>query len=240
MNQPTRRICVAAFCLGVFVLGGCAHFRELKREIVGPSRARLAAHAFLSPDADVRRASILVLLAYPWGLEEPTLRGYALIAGSNDEEPTVRGIALRALGRAGTDAAGYVPQVLDCLKDRSPDVRWDAAVALDTIVDDRAMQPLRDHALEDRSVDVRNASARALRNYRKTAAVETLAACLEDRDYSVGYEARRALVEIAGRDYGPLREDWQPLTKRIPPRPRATPWWDLFGVTVAANDKPSN
>jgi len=134
-----------------------------------------------------------------WGLREPYLKGYALILRS-DPEPQVRSAAVRALGEAGdTD---YLPNVVAALSDESAGVRWDAAAAMDQLVDVAAIDPLCERATEDTSVDVRVACAKALRHYPTERVFDTLVVLLSDPAFAVRHQARASLVEMTGRDFG--------------------------------------
>ena len=229
---------LVAVVLAAPALIGCrmgGYPAEMKRLVLGPSRLDLTDRTFGASDPDHCRKGLIRLLKYPWGAREPLLGGYAMILAAPPQEPTVRGIALRALAQAEQRAVKYMPQVANCLEDESADVRWDAAVALDRIVGESAVEVLRHHALADPSSDVRIACARALRNYRRTDVAKTLVECMGDGDYAVCYTARASLVHIAGRDRGRRPKDWLPLTQKMPPLPPVAPWWDLLGLTTSDN-----
>lgn len=231
----TAALACAAAC-------GCWHPNpvDLVADIYDPPKALLN-RAFLDDSADVRREGIVEMSHRWWGLGAKALKGYARIARAGVEAPTVRGAALRAMAQAGDDAKPHVKEVLAALADRkSTHVRWDAAVALDSIPDDQAVKPLTVHVKWDSerrsgepSPDVRTACARALRHYRKTEVVAALAVVLEDdEDYAVRREAHESLVRIVGVDRGWNTRDWQADAKTLPALPPRKPWWDPLGLTV--------
>ena len=191
------------------------------KELGGPSRVKLIARALDDKDIDLRREAVVEMTRRYWGRDELSLRSYALVAGSTLYDPTIRSVALRALAKGRQAATGHVDKILMALADESTDVRWDAAVALDRVTSEEAINPLRTRAAPkgEASVDVRTAAARALRHYRKTDAAAALVLCLDDPNYAVRRAAHESLVEIAGRDLGPDPEHWIPLTKEIPPLP---------------------
>lgn len=186
--------------------------------------------AFDPEDPDRRREGIALLSKRDWGLREPHLKGYAALLEA-DDDPSVRSVAARALGKAGDTK--YLSDVIKALSDKSPSVRWDAAAALDKLTGESAIDPLRQYALEDSSVDVRTSCARALRHYRRTLVVQTLTECLLDENFGVRYQAHTSLVEIAGRDLGYYPESWKGVSAVAALRTdeKKRPWWDWFGTS---------
>lgn len=183
-------------------------------------------------DPDWRRQTIVRMSESPEGLEDRWLETYAALA-RQDPDPSVRCAAVRALARGGNPE--YLPALIDALSDPSGQVRWDAAVALDRVRGERAVDPLRERAREDDSADVRAGCARALRHYPQRRVAETLARCLTDSAFKVRYCAHRSLVSLTGRDPGYELEDWQPVIRDEnldlrPPAPER-PWWDWLNVT---------
>lgn len=81
------------------------------------------------------------------------------------------------------------------LKDKSPDVRGEAASVLGEIKDARAVELLI-AALKDKSPEVRRLAAEALGEIKDARAVEPLIAALKDKDLHVGWEAAKALTEM--------------------------------------------
>lgn len=205
-----------------------------------PSPDEQVKMAFHPTDPDKRREGITLLAKNAWGLQEPYLEGYAKIIRT-DEDASVRCAAARALGRAAEP--NYVPALADALGDVSPEVRWQAALALDGALSARrgdprnasAKGPLQKRALQDASPDVRACCAKALRNFQDKEVLKTLVQCLYDESFGVRYLAHAALVELAGRDVGTEPEQWAPITEgALPPAPPppAKPWWDWMGVTA--------
>lgn len=236
---------MATVC-GCAAVGGCAHpnLWDLAKDYVGERPTQLSNRAFLHASADQRREGIVEMSHRWWGMDATPVRGYALIAGSASESPTVRCVALRALAQAGPDAAPYVDQIVAALSARSPHVRWDAALALDSIVTDKAVMPLAartgwdpDRRRGDPAPDVRMACARALRHYRRTDVVAVLAVTLEsDRDYAVRREAHASLVYLVGVDRGWNQPDWRGDTEKLPPLPPRRSWWNVFGFPEGGGD----
>ena len=247
-----RSILVGLLAALVLAPAGCTMDSEnpAMRRIFGPAPKALVRQMFESPDPDLRREAIDKLSAKDYGQREPYLKGYAALA--TDPAPTVRSSAVRALGR-GKDP-GYVNVVLEALKDANTGVRWDAAAALDLILDPKAVEPLARTAANDDSVDVRIAATRALRHYRTREAAGALLHCLEDADFSVRFQAAESLKELTGESIPPDHRAWRDnLVARgyslapAPPR-RSRPWWDWMGVaqrqtaesdqTSGAHEKP--
>jgi len=200
--------------------------------LFGHSPKRLVAQMFESPDPDLRRQAIEELSDEGWGRRGAYLKAYALM--TTDPAATVRSAACRALGRAGNPA--HIEAVIAALKDEDQTVRWDAAVALDSLIDEQAIEPLSDAAGSDSAVDVRAAAAWALRHYRRREVLETLIGCLSDSHFRVRYRAAEALKELTGRDAGTDPGPWRELlTSATDPfaKPAAPkrPWWDLLGLT---------
>jgi len=197
----------------------------------------LVAMAFDPDDPDRRRDGVAKLSQKSWGLEEPYLKGYATLLRT-DTDPLVRCVAVRALGMAGDKT--YLPDVVKALDDESASVRWDAAVALDNFADDGAVDPLRKHALEDASMDVRAACARALRHHRAPRVAVTLRRCLLDDCFTVRYQAHASLVAIGGQDLGYEPENWpdSAFERADGPAKGARRWWDWFRLSRRSRPKP--
>lgn len=196
------------------------------KKLRGQSPKQNVAMAFDPNDADRRREGILALSERKWGLKEPYLKGYAAIL-KTDEDPLVRSAAVRALGKAKDPK--YLDVVARSLLDRVVFVRQDAATALDGLVGDAAVGPLRDRAANDIDQDVRANCAKALRHYRRDDVAQTLVACLSDKAFSVRHEAHASLVELTGRDLGYEPQDWANVTLQAPsPDKPQKPdsWWD--------------
>jgi len=209
-------------------------------------------------DPDKRREGVAELSDEDWGLQEPYLKGYASLL-KIDDNSAVRSAAARALGKAGQyhrealfkRKAGpaaqqaydrfvqdYVPALAAALSDETASVRWDAAVALDRSLRRgpcaSAGEPLRKHAVDDTSVDVRIACATALRHCDDSKSIATLIECLDDPAFGVRYHAHASLVALTGRDLGYGPRLWHNhLAGTLPDEPNKPPrrrWWDWFGV----------
>lgn len=168
-------------------------------------------------DADRRREGIVALSQHPRGLDEQPCKLYANVAANPREDVNVRAAAVDALGRSGrTEHCGGVAALLE---DPSDLLRWRAAVALDTLPGEAAIEPLRKHALSDRLLDVRVAATQALRHYRRQDVAYTLLGCLNDRDFSIRFKAHGSLVQVTGQDLGYRPGDWRDLLDTLPPSP---------------------
>lgn len=243
MKRPLASLVLAATL--VLLPGGCKDtssfdsftLQNLAKKFTRPTPQQQLAMAFETDDPDRRREGIVLLSNNKWGLQEPYLKGYAGFLNS-DDNPLVRSVAARALGRAGDPK--YFKDLVEALSDESKTVRWDAAIALDSLIPaarregdkaDLAAGPLQNHATRDPAVDVRTAAARALRHYHRKDVVKTLLQCLGDPEMGVRYRARASLVEITGLDYGYEPEDWASivdgdLPAPLPDEPRKR-WWDI-------------
>ncbi|HUT57666.1 MAG TPA: HEAT repeat domain-containing protein [Phycisphaerae bacterium] len=222
-----------ALCGLLALAGGCGNPREefsILGRLFGPSGPKLVEMVVDETDADRRREGISKLAEQDWGLRDPYLKYFALRL-QYDREPSVRSIAARALGKAGNPK--YLPHLILALKDRDAGVRWDAAVALQKVIGEQAIDPLRVSAIEDASMDVRIACVQALGHYHRPRVIASLVRCLDDETFDVRYQAHRMLVEMTGKDMGYDIEEWRPiLESELPPRARwRRPWWDWFGVT---------
>ena len=201
----------------------------------GPKGTDQVKMAFDPDDADNRREGVVGLAKRDWGLQDPYLKGYAVLL-SEDRDPTVRSAAVRALGASGDQT--YLTDIILALHDKHEQVRWDAAVALDNVLGEEAIEPLCEKANEDSSDSVRRCSAKALRHYRKKQVIKTLARCLDDDALGVRYTAHKSLMEILGRDVGTESENWQQFAKgELPdsaPAETKKRWWN-FANTDSTN-----
>jgi hypothetical protein len=167
-------------------------------------------------DPDLRRKAIISLSGHEWGLTETYLDGYDVILRAEMRKPKDRrdtalmSATVGALGRGKNPK--YIPILTLTLKlSLSQQVRWDAATALDSVVGEKAIAQLSQSSDPDteKSVDVRTACCRAMRHYRRQDVVDTLISRLaSDEEFSVRYRARQTLVELCGRDFGPVYTDW--------------------------------
>ena len=167
-------------------------------------------------DPDLRRKAIISLSGHEWGLTETYLDGYDVMLRAEMRKPKERrdtalmSATIGALGKGKNPK--YIPILALALElASSPQVRWDAAVALDSVVGDKAIAQLcksSDPGVED-SVDVRVSCCRALRHYKRQDVVDTLISRLHsNEEFSVRYCAHQTLVKLCGRDFGPNYTDW--------------------------------
>ncbi len=226
-------------------LSGCGQgkrnftMKALLAKVRGPDERKLVVQMFESEDPDLRREAIEQLSRKDRFLRGKFLEGYAVLAG--DPAPTVRSAAVRALGKGGDPK--YFKQLAATLNDENAMVRWDAAVALDSVITTQAVLPLAQAALNDQNVDVRGASVRALRHYRRGDVLETLLRCMEDPQFAVRFRAGESLAELTGETGGTDPDLWRAILSKRPdlfaaPKPKR-PWWDWFGVTQRKKSKPA-
>ena len=177
-------------------------------------------------DPDLRRKAVISLSGHEWGLTETYLDGYDVILRAEMRKPKNRrdtalmSATIGALGKGKNPK--YIPILTLALKLASaPQVRWDSAVALDSVIGDEAISQLcrnSNSGTED-SVDVRVACCRALRHYRRQDVVDTLVNRLaSEEEFSVRYGAHETLVKLCGRDFGPDYTDWVGTNlEKLPP-----------------------
>jgi len=243
----SRRTLACLLCaLPGAILPGCKggqasepfKLQDVMKKLSGPGPQERVAMAFDTEDPDKRREGIVLLSEKSWGLQEPYLKGYAAILAS-DDNPLVRSAAVRALGKARDP--NYFKDIVEALSDESATVRWDAAVALNDILPALgaepgrtalACRPLENHAAHDPSVDVRTASAAALRHFPDNKdAIKTLLQCLDDPEMGVRYRAHESLTAMTGYDMGYNAAEWASavggeLPPALPKEPQSR-WWEF-------------
>ena len=235
IDRVTHQIIyMALVAILVALAAGCspagAGRSGLARKVFGPSPKQLVVQMFESEDPDLRRDAIERLSKKDWGRRGAYLKAYGIM--TTDSAATVRSAAVRALGRSGD--AKYAKEVIAALSDREASVRWDAAVALDSIFTPEAVGPLSLRANSDVSSDVRVASVRALRQYRRQDVLETLLRCLDDPKLAVRCQASESLTELTGDDAGTDARAWRgilagktdPFATTAPAKKKA--WWKWF------------
>ncbi len=206
MRQWTCTVTVWVLGAGVAVaaLGGCTDPSKsldgFVKEMMPPSPSETARQAFNVYDADLRRRSINLLSNATWGGEAPYVKTYQHFASLTDEDPTVRAAALRALGRHGS--ASDIPAGLKALKDKNNFVRWEAAMMLQRLHGDEAVDPLIAAMRDDEDPDVRAAAARGLGQYPQPRVLPALIGALNDEDYAVVQQAMESLGLLTGHDLG--------------------------------------
>ena len=222
MRMSAKTCLLSAVILSVCGCGG--KFEDAIFKVKGffgafssPQPKELARHAFDDTvHPDTRREAVIKLSSYEWGLTETYLNGYDVILRAEMRKPRgqrdlgLMSATIGALGKGGNPK--YIPILVLALKlADSPQVRWDAALALDKVIGDKAIDQLRrssDPGVET-SIDVRVACCRAMRHYRRQGVVDTLIARLaSDETFAVRYRAHETLVGLCGRDFGPDYTDW--------------------------------
>lgn len=207
MNPNGRR---AASCLTVFavvvllcVSGGCDVFESMGHGIMRPFRsAPSASQARRQIDdqefPDERRIGIVTLVDFGYGKRPPYTDIYMRLA-QNDPDYLVRATAIRALNRSRWQPA--IPVFVAALDDTSDLVRLEACKALVHLPDDRAVPGLlKLVSAPDQNLDVRIAAADALQHYRQLEVARILVSQLNDRDFSVAWQAHASLCTLTGRD----------------------------------------
>lgn len=164
---------------------------------------------------DERRVGINRLVARSYGRNEPYTERYAQIAG-NDPDALVRATAIRALNRARDASATDV--YIAGLSDQDAMVRLEAAKALINLPDSAAISPLIARMRDQReTIDVRIAAAEALRHYPNLEVARNLAAMVQERQFSIAWQARRSLMALTGSDYRYNEPEWlRHLTREQP------------------------
>jgi HEAT repeats len=150
--------------------------------------------------ADARRTGINELLTYNFAKGPPYTVRYRQISAF-DDDATVRAVALRASNRSRDVQA--TPLFVSALSDKSELVRLEGAKALVHLPDPAAERSLmRELADPNENLDVRIAAADALKHYHDLTNARALAEALDDKDFSIVWQARRSLVYLTGRDFG--------------------------------------
>ncbi|MEX2215292.1 MAG: HEAT repeat domain-containing protein [Phycisphaeraceae bacterium] len=166
-----------------------------------------AARQMFNPfDPDKRRNGVALISSSHIGGDEVYLRAYRTLI--TDEDATVKAACVRALGLHGT--ADDAKLIAARLEDRVPNVRLEAAQALQKIRSEEAITPLSTHLRApqpgqeagEESADVRAACAYALGQYPQGRVFDALVGALNDADYSVVYAARHSLKTLVGYDLG--------------------------------------
>jgi len=231
MRMSARTCLLSAMILSVCGCGGKVEDAGFKVKgffgmFSSPHPKVLTRYAFDDEvDPDTRRKAIITLSSYEWGLTETYLDGYDVILRAEMRKPRERrdsalmSATIAALGKGRNPK--YIPILVLALRlALVPQVRWDAAVALDSVIGDSAIAQLckSSDAATDTSVDVRVACCRALRHYRRQDVVDTLVSRLtSSEEFAVRYRAHQTLVKLCGRDFGPGYTDW--VGARLEPLP---------------------
>ena len=163
-----------------------------------PSPADAAAWASDEYDADKRARGTSLLIAAPFGGEEPYLALYRKYV--KDESTNVRAIAVRGLGLHGNPED--VPLMTPLLSEKERTVRLEAAHALQRVHNPVAIEPLveRLDPAKEAEPAVRAECAIALAQYATNRSLQALISALADDSLAVTYNAHRSLVTLTGQD----------------------------------------
>jgi hypothetical protein len=221
------RMSAKTYLLGAVILSVCGCGGKFEDGIFGvksffggfssPPPKELARNAFdPTVHPDTRREAVIKLSSYEWGLTETYLNGYDVILRAEMRKPRGQrdlGLMSATIGALGKGQnPKYIPILVLALKlSISPQVRWDAALALDKVIGDKAIAQLCRSSDPDveASVDVRAACCRAMRHYRRQDVIDTLVGRLaSDEPFAVRYRARETLAGLCRRDFGPDYADW--------------------------------
>jgi len=99
-------------------------------------------------------------------------------------------------------------KLTESLKDVQPSVRWEAAMKLGDLKDDRAVVPLINALLSDSHPYVRRRAAFALGELHDLRATDALIKALHDEDSFVDGLAAEALEKITGQHFGSDSKKW--------------------------------
>jgi hypothetical protein len=155
---------------------------------------------------DNRRYGMNRLLEFPYTKRPPYTRAYEGLARL-DPDFTVRAAAIRACNRSRDRNA--TPIFIKGLADKNDLVRLESVKALANVPDPNAVPPLMNLANNvDENRDVRIAAVDAIKYYRTLEVARTLSGILADRDFSIGWQARRSLVYLTHKDFGYDQGAW--------------------------------
>lgn len=203
MHADKRRLNLARLRLRALVCGlvlvfgtGCSAVRNLSERISGEPAKKAA--LFQSPRPDDRREAILFFADHDYGREAKYTRLYQQIA-RQDTDPLVRATAIRALNRSRDRSA--TPIFIAGLADAAPVVRLESAKALNRVPDPAAAEALLkvvNNETENR--DIRLAATEALQHYRTLNVARQLVPLLNQKDFSIAWQARKSLQAMTGKD----------------------------------------
>ena len=171
----------------------------------GPNNLDMAGDLFNSTNPDARRIAIAHISKKKWGHEPPYMKAYHMLA-TKDPEPLVRAQALRALGASHDPSVA--PDLLDGLKHTDPQVRRDAAAALQDLANDATVEPMLEALKNDPDAQVRVNLAKALMQYKQARVMFALADALDDKDVAVVHWAQLSLQSQTGEDFPTDRKVW--------------------------------
>ncbi|HEY8748385.1 MAG TPA: HEAT repeat domain-containing protein [Tepidisphaeraceae bacterium] len=171
------------------------------RLLEGDTPSKAARMTTDSNSADNRRLGVTKLVEYSFAHRPPYTTRYEQMAQA-DPDPTVRAAALRACNQARDRAATHLfISMLGDVKE-TDGVRLEAAKGLCNLPDSGAVPTLLTVGnATDTNRDVRIASVDALKYYRSLEVGRALGNLLADRDFAVGWQARRSLVYMTHQDF---------------------------------------
>jgi hypothetical protein len=174
----------------------------------GETPSRAARMMLDTSSADNRRRGIYKLVEYPFARKPPYTTRYEQMA-KDDPDPTVRAAAMRACNWSrDRKATGLFISTLGDAKEPDP-VRLEAAKGLCNLPDPAAVPTLIGVAgTPDVNRDIRIWSVDALKYYRSLEVGRALGNLLVDRDFAVGWQARRSLVYMTHKDLGMDQGAW--------------------------------
>lgn len=168
----------------------------------GDTPAKAVREMLDADSPDNRWKGTLRLAQFPFARQgDAAMKVYAKFPRDPKEDWVVQAAGIRALNhsRAQGYTALYVKTLNDVDQKDLP--RLEAAKALANAPDEAAITTLVQHAKEDKSLDVRIACVDALRNFKTTQVLRTLAETLNEKDFSVVWQARQSLALITGQDF---------------------------------------
>jgi len=200
---------VTALC-GSLSLQGCDTFGSDTRAFLDsfnpPSPIQAAEWALDPYDAENRRRGTTLLQDAPWGGSEIYVKLYRDRVEA-ETDPQVLAISIRALGRWGTPDDAVL--IARRLTDRSQQVRWEAAQALQRLHNPAVIESLARRVVDDdESDDVRTAAAIALGQYPTDRSFQSLAVALDARALSVNNAAEWSLNILTDERFGLARQAW--------------------------------
>jgi HEAT repeat protein len=136
----------------------------------------------------------------------------------SETDPIVRAQMMRTLGVCNTQVAAAMAAA--GVKDSDARVRVAACEALGVRGGAEQVRVLGGVLSGDTDIDVRLAAARALGDSKDPAAVQALAAALEDSDPALQVRGMRSLEKVAHQDFGNDVAAWRQYVRGETPQPR--------------------
>ena len=201
---------IASALVALVALVACdtlsSDFGDFASGLTPPSPAQAAEWALDPYDAENRRRGTVLLSNAPWGGSEVYVKMYRDRV-ANETDAQVLAASIQALGRHGApeDASAIAAH----LGDKSKEVRWSAAKALQRLHDPIVVESIAARLTdENENVDVRTACAVALGQYPQDQAFQSLVASLDSRELGINLAAQRSLEQLTGQDFGIDRVAW--------------------------------